>query len=364
MITPEMKITLAGTVINQFGKQVLVSQMPFATMEAIFEVDEEVQRKIDANRRAEIRDFILNSLDSGGFAFSPFIFSSRGNIEVTTEGGILSPGCKIYIIDGQHRSKAWSSAIGSLTSQLETAELTENLQEVQRLTKQIHRLRNYPVSVQIYLDLDTTSERQMFTDLNTKRKEPHSGVVMQFDQRDEYAELTRMIAKQIETEMEVEYKLSRLTKYSTALTSLTIMKRCLVALFEGNIRGNKVGRPNFGDLSEEEVKAIAIQFFNIFVKIFPRNSGNRKKYTCGYSGVQIALAYTVHQLVVYQKISYENAINHLLKLKHSCRWKHDDPVFQHIYDRQKKVITRHSDPRSIGRMSYYFRSLMEGKNLL
>ncbi|WKA57797.1 hypothetical protein QWY16_15020 [Planococcus shenhongbingii] len=70
---------------------------------AIFEVDHEVQRKLDPRRRVEIRNLIIESLEKNEhFYFSPFIFSSRkGTSEV--EGGFeLVPGNKIYVLDGQH----------------------------------------------------------------------------------------------------------------------------------------------------------------------------------------------------------------------------------------------------------------------
>lgn len=49
---------LNGTIYNQFGKDVLVTQIRFGTLEAIFEIDHEVQRQLDPARRAEIRNFI------------------------------------------------------------------------------------------------------------------------------------------------------------------------------------------------------------------------------------------------------------------------------------------------------------------
>lgn len=70
---------IMGSSYNQFGKKVLATQLRYATLEAIFEVDEEVQRKLDPKRRVEIREFIIQSLEEGrDIYFSPFVFSARG----------------------------------------------------------------------------------------------------------------------------------------------------------------------------------------------------------------------------------------------------------------------------------------------
>lgn len=104
--------TIKGTVYNQFEKEVLATQIRFGTLEAIFEIDHEVQRQLDPSRRAEIRSFILDAVEKNKpFYFSPFIFSSRKNIRHVEEGFELKSSSKIYIIDGQHRGSALSSAI-------------------------------------------------------------------------------------------------------------------------------------------------------------------------------------------------------------------------------------------------------------
>ena len=100
-------IILNGNGYNQFGKKVLITQMRFATLEAMFEVDPDVQRKLDPKKRSEIRDFILKSVETNDeFYFSPFVFSARNQIIAENGAWTLEPGCKLYTIDGQHRSAA------------------------------------------------------------------------------------------------------------------------------------------------------------------------------------------------------------------------------------------------------------------
>lgn len=99
---------------------------------------------------------------------------------------------------------------------------------------------SYPVSLQIYLGLSQQEERQLFSDTNTERKEAHSGLQLKYDQRDKYRQLTRSTALALREKMDIEMEASRLTKYNTSITSLTTMRRCLIALFEGVLTEKKV----------------------------------------------------------------------------------------------------------------------------
>ncbi|MFE3976181.1 MULTISPECIES: DGQHR domain-containing protein [unclassified Peribacillus] len=358
MTYQEMKVTIPGNSCTQFGKSILISQIQFSTLEAIFEVDEAVQRKLDLNRRTEIREFIIDSVSEGDFYFSPFIFSSRGAIKEENDGGELPPGSKIYILDGQHRTYALISAISHLRARKEAEEEIGNFKQAEKLQKQIDKLKTYPVTIQIYLNLETHEERQLFNDINTKRKEPHIGLVMKYDQRDEYAELTRDIARILESEMEIEATLSRITVNCTALTSLTIMRRCLIALFEGNV-SVKTGKANYGDVTKDEIISIATAFFESWLEIFPKKMADRKTFTSGYSGIQIALAKTIHQLHKHHEIPYEEAIDHMLPLKEACTWKHEDPLFSHIYDPFKKRVKNHSTTYAIQKTALVFKRKIE-----
>ncbi|MGE7879370.1 DNA sulfur modification protein DndB [Peribacillus muralis] len=359
MTYQEMKVSIAGSSFTQFGKRILISQIQFSTLEAIFEVDESVQRKLDHKRRAEIREFIIDSVSEGDFYFSPFIFSSRGAIKEVPGGGELPPGSKIYILDGQHRTFALVSAISHLRARKETEEEIGHFAEAKKLQSQIDKLKSYPVTIQIYLNLETKEERQLFNDINTKRKEPHIGLVMKYDQRDEYAELTRIIADKLESKMVIENTLSRITVNSTALTSLTIMRRCLIALFEGKIT-TMTGKAKLGEFTKDEILTIAQAFFEAWLDIFPKRMTDRKTFSSGYSGIQIALAQTIQQLHLHHEIPYEEAIDHMRQLKAGCTWKHGDELFSHMYDPVKKRVKNHSTTNAIQKTALQFKRKIEG----
>lgn len=342
MSTMEMVTKIQGKEFTQFGKKVLATQMEYKILESHFEVDQEVQRKIDPKRRSEIREFILDSLKGGqDFHFSPFIFSARKGINPVENGFEFVSGRKIYILDGQHRVSAIASALVSLNTDKEAKEEMMLYEEAERIQQQIKFLREYPISMQIYLDLEQHEERQLFTDINTERREAHIGLVMQYDYRDRYTEWTRQVAGRLVEEMEIDQKRSRLTNQNSAITSLTIMRKCLIALFEG-ILTTKTGDPYPRGCDPNKVPDIAESFFRMYVRLFPKKMADRNKYVCGLSGIQLALAYTVFILIRKYSIPHQDAIRMLLPLKKHCSWKHTDALFTHMYNPDTGKISNHS----------------------
>lgn len=362
MSNNDFRTIIDGIGYNQFGKEILATQIRFSTLEALFEVDPEVQRKLDPIRRVEIRQFLLDSLKSINFYFSPFVFSARGCIQQTEQGWELDPGSKLFILDGQHRSSAMSSALSHLKSQKETAEESGNMVEARTIQDYIDKLMNYPVAMQIYLNLSLQEERQLFTDINTERKEAHTGLILKYDHRDTYTELTRKVAKELEHQFEIEQDLSRLTYQNSAVTSLTTMRKCLLALFEGVLTVKK-GEANFGSYTPDEVMAISLAFFESWLHLFPKQMSNRKKYVTGLTGIQVALALTIHELHKKYSIPHHEAIQQLKQLKQFCTWRHDDPLFSHLYDPASRRIKHHSSTTSIQRTAVKFRATLKRERI-
>lgn len=349
----ELRTTIKGHYFEQFGHEILLTTMPFKYIQSIFEVDHHVQRELDPRRRNVIRDFILHTVEET-FHFSPFVYTARGNLIKRGENWEIKPGTKLFIIDGQHRSAALRSALHKLQITKETLEeMSNKSEEIEQIDRAIQKLENYPITMQIYLNLSTQEEQQMFTDLNTERKNAHSGLIMKYEQRDEYVLLARHIANKLANFLEVETILSRLTVQNTSITNLVIMKKCNLALFEG-VLTHKEGEPKLKYCGQEEMEAIAFKFFKMWHDIFPCGGGNRKQYVCGLSGIQIALAYAVYQLVSNDGLTYFQAIDHLKQFKEYTTWKHNDPLFQDFYDEQKKRITYHSNQQSIIKLANVF----------
>lgn len=356
MLNNDISTRIQGTEYKQFGKRALMLQMKFKTMKNFFIVDESVQRKIDPKKRGEIRAFIIESLEAGEpFYFSPFVFSARGFIRRVDDEWELTPNGKMAIIDGQHRQSSIASAINHLESRKEAVEEFGNLKEAEILTEYINQLNNFPISMQIYLDLGKKEERQLFSDLNSERRDAHIGQVMQYDNRDEYTELTRKIAGELEEVFEIETKLSRVTSNNSSVTSLATMRKCIIALFEGILTVKK-GQPYFR-CDPKEVPQIAKEFFLAWQILFPRAMGNREKYVSGLTGIQVALAYCVNRLKLKNECSYYEAIEQLKLLP--CSWKHNDPLFDHLYQPLTKRIKRYSETKNIQKTAIKMLSKIE-----
>ncbi|MDT8862979.1 hypothetical protein N0O92_22680 [Alkalihalobacillus sp. MEB130] len=350
--------TLNGHSYTQFAKDILVTQIPFFYLDTLFEIDDLVQRKLDVRKRNEISEFILDTMQDGTFYFSPFIFSARGAIEAKGDKWTITPGNKLYIIDGQHRASGLRLAIQKMEMhkvQLET--YSKNDVEIKKVDNIIHHLRNYQISIQIYLDIDQTAERQLFTDLNMERKDVHSGIVIKYDKRDAYSALVKQISSQLKVKYEIEETSSRLTNQNSALTSLATMRKCLIALYEGNVR-YKEGQPYYRNINPLEVEATSLLFFTIWTEMFPREMNNRNKFVCGMTSVQVSLALTVFYLTKQQHLTHKEAIHSLTILKSHCSWKHADPLFAPYYDEQKKKLSRLSSSSAVSYLTETFLTII------
>lgn len=359
MIDVTSRLLIKGMKTMHYGHEVLYTQLPFSTIEAIFEIDYEVQRQLDTNRRKEIRRFILDAIANGmPLYFSPFIYSARGQIQQQGEDFVLTPGSKLFVIDSQHRSLALSSAITFLKNELEVLESFEQQDELRKIKSYIQSLKNYPITMQIYLNLTKEQERQLFSDTNSTSREAHSGLLLKFDQRDSFNLLTRKVAQNVDELLEIETEASRLNTHSSAITTLATMKRCIVVLSEGVLSTNRDYM--LDEAYEKQLEQIATKFFSSWLKLFPPKMGDRKKYVCGLAGIQIALAQTVYKLVHQQGITYEEAIQLLQQLKKKGTWQIQDPLFSHLYNKEKNMLVRHSSSTAIKQTTIKILQLLNG----
>lgn len=359
---PVAKVYLDGIAYRQFGHEVFFTKLRLKTLLAIFEVDANVQRELDPQRKLEIRTFILNNVEQGcEFHFTPFLFSGRKQLQKDEQGYFLSPGAKLYTLDGQHRSYALEAAIIMLKSALNAIEFIKHEEKMAKLKAQIEQLENYPITLQIYLDLNEKQERQLFSDVNTERKEAHPGQLLQYDHRDAYSILTRELAQRLQKHIDIELYASRVVNSSSALTTLVMMKRCLVALFDG-LYVQKAGEATFR-YPQQEVEQIAEAFFLKWLEIFPKRAHRRTQYVTGLTGIQIALALTVHSLTKEQNLSHLEAIQLLSHLK-KFSWRHTDPIFEFLYSDEKKYIVGHSSSHAIRRIKNEFMQIIKDEMMV
>lgn len=349
-----MVTRIQGESYIQFGKKVLLTQLPFRYLDLIFEVDEHVQRNLDIRKRNQIREFILNAVEESGFQFSSFVFSARKQLSEVNNGWELPVGQKLIVLDGQHRLRGLKLAI----QRLETSKinLSEENPEMISIDNKLEKLKNYPICMQIYLDLSIKEERQLFSDINTERRELHGGIIVKYDKRDKYSEVVRNIVDDMKAEMEIEETLSKLSQNSSSLTTMVAMRRCIIAMIEGKT-DVKEGEDYYREI-DSEVKAIGVRFFRKWIEIFPKDMTNRYLYVCGLTTIQLALAYTVNILTQSNGFNYYQSIEQLDKLKQKCTWKHSDPIFSYYYNTEKNRLTHHSSPTAINKIASSFVKLI------
>lgn len=348
------KMTKNVNAINQFGKDVLLIQMGLSNLLSICEMDLPLYWKIDKESIIAERDWFLTQVENKSvILLAPFIFSSRGCLIVSQNQWDLLPDEKLFILMGQERMLGLASAVQFLQAKKDAAEQEQKPRKVRRVEQELERLTTLSISMQIYLDLSLEEEKKLYHDLNVERRSVHSGGKMKYDHRSEFAVLTRRVAERIEEFMEVEQQLSRLMDQSSALTSLSVMHKCTLAMWEGDLDGKALQASN-RLLPSETIVELSEEFYKAWQELFPVKASHRQQYVSGLSGIQIALAYTVYLLTKEQKLPHRKAIQKLTTLKSLCTWKHHDPLFSHLFDTTTGRIKNHSQKGSIKKTARKF----------
>jgi DNA sulfur modification protein DndB len=342
-----MRMKNVVSVFSQFGNRTFLTQMDFALFKSLYEIDVEICREIEKERVMYEREWFLDYLENDrAILLAPFLLSARGNVLIHEDGWELRPENKLFILDGQEKLLGLESAFQYLKNEKEYAEQQKKPRVVKKIEHMMERVNQLSVSFQVYLELSLEEERKCYCDIDLQKRELHPGLKMQYDQRNEYIVLTRKVASKLEETMEIDHKLARVRDQSSALTSLSIMYKSVQAMWEGDLAGKETKMKN-RLISIKTQERLTEKFYKGWSDLFPDHACNRQKYVTGLAGIQIALAYTVFLLTKDHHVSYENAIQKLQTLKLSCTWKHDDPLFHHLYDQTTGRIKHHHKRNSI-----------------
>jgi DNA sulfur modification protein DndB len=329
------------TVYNQFGKRYFGTQLDFTFLQSIYEIDGEISQQIDKERVIYEKDGLLAHLEKKtAILLPPFILSARGKVIIKEDAWELPAENKLFVLHGQEKLLGFEAAVQYLKNKKEWAERESKFRVVKQLEKMIERLTMQPICLQIYLELSLEEERKFYSDINNERRGINPSLKIQYDQRNEFTILTRKVAKKMEYSMEIDQKVARIRDQSSALTSLSIMYKCTLAMWEGNLVG-KEPEPKNLLFSLPMQEAQTERFYKVLLEVFPVHAYNRQKYVSGLAGIQIALAYTVFLLTKEYSLSYERAIQKLLALKVCCTWQHDDPLFTHLFNHTTGRIQNH-----------------------
>jgi DNA sulfur modification protein DndB len=328
--------------------------MDFLSLTSVCEINQPLPWKIDMESVIAERDWFLTHVaNKSRILLAPFTFSARECVKVNKGKGEFLPDKKMVILFGQEKILGLAAAVQFLQNKKDLAELEQKPRMVKLVEQALERLTTIPITMQVYLDLSLEAERKIYNDSHMGRRYVHAGEKMQYDQRCEFTVLTRKVAENIEEVMEIEQKLSRMMEQSTALTSLTIMQKCTLAMWEGDLDGHTVKVSNTL-IPAETRERLTEEFYRVWLELFPEKAYNRQQYVSGLAGIQIALAYTVYLLTKEQRLPHRKAIHKLLKLKSSCTWEHHDPLFAHLFDPTTGRIKNHNKKCSIQKTARKF----------
>lgn len=253
-------ISFEATKSNQFGKNVITAQAKLIDIIVVFEVDSNVQRELDSNQVASIVKYILDKLRNGNspIFFPPFVFSSRGHGEFKEEEFIyqLKLDNRIAVLDGQHRLEAFKN----LEFRLKDSELPEE-QAI------YEKLKEIPLTLQIYEGLNIEQEQQLFTDINANNTRISANLIKYYDEYNITSKLMRSVVKNHPSIAFEQFEVRQNTTRSKLMTGLIVYK-LIAVLHSGRIITNQENYtflPEEYQSLEERIKC----FLTLLVKYMP-----------------------------------------------------------------------------------------------
>jgi len=302
----------------QFGKIVVTIQCTANDILKFIDVDRTVQRELDSDKVTGIGRYIEYGLNGHSIYFSPLLLSARGkgNYVPDARQFCLATGERLFVLDGQHRIRAFEQIKNRLESLLERAYSKE-------LEDKYNSLCNFPITLQVYKDLDKTEERQLFTDVNLKASVVHNTMLIMYGDvgKDLYAKMVHEIIAQDTNEIfEVR---ARSTK-TKLMTASTLYQLCRL-LNEGHLHitlTSTLTTSNF-----DKYKERVLSFVDSFVSIAGKNYLDRDRYVIAMPNVILALGKYVHDAM---KDSSKWSMPSLMKRVQGFDWTHRNREFRKL----------------------------------
>ncbi|MFD0960975.1 DNA sulfur modification protein DndB [Paenibacillus chungangensis] len=340
---------------TQFNQRVISVQCTVNDVLKFLEIDREVQRDIDTERVASISKYIQYGLEGNDIYFSPLIFSARGQGKFESEHCEyhLNMSERLVILDGQHRIKAFEL----LKYRLEA--MMEQNKNDKKVSESYYSLISFPLTIQIFLDLNINKERQLFTDVNSKSSAVNNTLLVMYKKGDLYGDLVREIVQFHPTinpdEFECRSKTTR-TKLATAATLYVLAH----TLNEGTIhrkQNTKITQENY-----RLFKKNTEMFLTLLKKYTPKDALDRDKYVVYSSNVLISIAKFVYDT----KIRYPNAtMEDIFRITiYSVDWSHKNNDFKKLaakFNNQTKKYNFGSIGRIVRTFSQYLSDKYDAK---
>ncbi|MDD4760957.1 MAG: DNA sulfur modification protein DndB [Bacteroidaceae bacterium] len=311
----------------QAGRQYYTAMCPlhlavqmFSYSDSSLPPDIRAQRVLNKRRVPEMRDYILENLDT--YVFSALTASIDGDIEfIQTEQNYrigklkISLNSRIIINDGQHRQAAIAAA------------LEEN-----------PALRNEDISIVLYHDLGLVRSQQMFSDLNRHAVRPTRSLNILYENRDERAVLIKQCIDEIPMFYgSVEKERSSISNRSKALFTLSGIHAATEFLlkgveFENNVIKEKIiafwnaVSDNMITWQKAKNKSIAPCDF-------------RKDYVCAHTIMLKALGTMGNRLIMKPIETWKKELAFLKEID----WSKDNVEFQGLVLVDRKITASRSN---------------------
>lgn len=326
----------------QAQKEYFTAMVPLEIIPKIFQfADEELpveiraQRVLNKSRIPEMRDYIINNLES--YVFSSLTVSVDGEMvfEPIAEddpmiGHIsISMSARFLINDGQHRRAAIAEAI-----------------------KVCPELKHEHISVVFYHDNGLKQSQQMFSDLNRYAIRPTKSINILFNSREE----SSIIAKDVVNQVAVfsgftEKEKTTVSNRSRALFTLSAISSATIELLKDI------------EMSIQERTCLAVDFWNEVSLHIPdwqavlheemKSSDVRANSICSLSVVLVAIGYGGNKLI---KSCPDEWRMHMKRLE-SIDWKKDNPVWNDLLFVNGKVAANRSSQKALS--TYIEKIMME-----
>jgi DNA sulfur modification protein DndB len=332
-------ITLKGVSGKQFNHKVVSIQCTVNEVLKFLEIDQDVQREADENKISSIKKYIQYGLEGNDIYFPPLIFSARGQ-GIYDEDQLqyrLQFGEKLVVLDGQHRIKAFEI----LKRQLQSQNDSVNLEMVQ----------NFPLTIQVFVDLPIEKERQLFTDINSNSSPVNNTLLVMYKENDLYGKLVKELVYNHPTIPEDLFEIRLKATRSKLLTAATLY---LVALALNDGGFNKNSRKTISPKNFIQYKVKTEKFLTLLRKHAPIEALDRDKYLIYYPNVILGIAKFVNSAFKeYSNVTMEDLFENVIG---KINWSHKNKDFDRLatnYNSQTKKYKFGARGRSTVNMSEY-----------
>ncbi len=344
-------ITLKGVQGIQFNHSVISTQCTVNNILKFMDVDKSVQRDTIEQQISNISKYIQYGLDGNDIYFPPMIFSARGKgtFHNETNDFHLDLDDKMYILDGQHRIKAFEL----LTKRLELKNDPINKDKLKKIL-------NFPLSIQIFTNLTTDQERQLFTDLNTKSSRVNNTLLIMYKNNDLCGELVKEIIQNHPSISEDRFEIRSKTTRTKLMTSATLYSLINV-LNEGLLGGPMVIKSKINPDNYKLYKKRTEEFLTLLIKYAPEYAYDRNKHIIFIPNIISSIALFIYTIQKKNPaISMELLFERVIK---SFDWTHKNKELRNLavsYNPNTKKYNFTTGVRTIKSISQYLEKIFEG----